>query len=180
MKILFVCASLLLAGHTCAQTTAEYSQILNRYEQWKALQYKTGTYVTPANCKPEVMLKDGYKGPESGIPKDISIHYTDLNADGKMDALISFNPIQCDGGNSMMNLQSRVLILSKGTTWIADDKFVEAIETKHPGGWFWIEGAMNGSIFGTYYEHAVDDPRCCPSIKKPFSIDFTTKKIDFQ
>jgi len=43
------------------------------------------------------VIKDGYKGPVAGIPKDISIHYSDINGDGKLDALITFHPVQCDG-----------------------------------------------------------------------------------
>ena len=115
----------------------------------------------------------------AGIPKDISIHFSDINGDNKLDALITFNPVQCDGGNAMMNAQSSVLVLSKGPVWITDDKYIENIESKKDG-WLSVNGVVGGTIFGTYYEYKEDDGRCCPSIKKQFSIDYKTKKLDLE
>lgn len=179
-KITLACILLLAITGLYAQTTAAYTQILTRYEQWKAAQYKAGNYATPANCKMEVVIKESYKGPQAGIPNDISVHYSDINGDNKMDALITFNPIQCDGGNAGMNIQSRVLILSKGAVWITDDKYIDNIEAKIDKGWMSVSGVTGGTIFGTYYEYKEDDGRCCPSIKKQFSIDFKTKKLEFE
>lgn len=178
-KILLIALFALTILQLSAQSTAEYTQIVTRYEQWKAAQYKAGAYATPGNCKMEVVTKDGYKGPVSGIPKDISVYYSDINGDGRLDGLITFNPVQCDGGNAMMNAQSRLLILSKGAAWTTDDKYIDNIEGKKDG-WFSVNGVSGGTIYGTYYEYAADDGRCCPSIKKPFTIDYKTKKLDIE
>ncbi|MGQ0739944.1 MAG: hypothetical protein ACT4OJ_12880 [Bacteroidota bacterium] len=178
-KAFFLPVFFLICYLSTAQTNAEYTKILIRYEQWKAAQYKAGTYATPGNCKMEIVVKDGYNGPGAGIPKDISIHYSDINGDGKLDALITFNPVQCDGGNAMMNAQSRVLVLSKGAVWITDDKYIDNIESKKDG-WLSVTGVVEGTIFGTYYEYKKDDPRCCPGIKKQFSIDYKTKKLELE
>ena len=178
-KVFFLPAFLLIILSLAAQTNVEYTKILTRYEQWKAAQYKAGNYATPGNCKMEIVIKEGYKGPVAGIPKDISIHYSDINGDKKLDALVSFNPVQCDGGNAMMNVRSTVLILSKGTIWITDDKYMENIESKKDG-WLSVNGVLGGTIFGTYYEYKEDDGRCCPSIKKQFSIDYKTRKLELE
>ncbi|MBM3417234.1 MAG: hypothetical protein FJY20_12555 [Bacteroidetes bacterium] len=124
----------------------------------------------------DIVINEGYKDPMAGIPKEISIHYSDINGDGKLDALITFHPVQCDGGNAMMNAQSRLLIISKGSSWVTDDKFIESIESKKDG-WLSVSGVTEGTIFGTYYEYAADDGRCCPSIKKSFTLDYKTRKL---
>jgi hypothetical protein len=178
-RICYIATLVLLCHEMKAQSTPEYSQLLNRYEQWKAAQYKAGTYASPGNCKMETVIKDGYKGPMAGIPKDVSIHFSDINGDNKLDALITFHPVQCDGGNAMMNVQSRVLVLSKGIVWVADDKYIENIESKKDG-WLSVSGVVGGTIFGTYYEYKEDDGRCCPSIRKQFSIDYKTRKLELE
>lgn len=179
-KVSFLLTILSLSSQLTAQTTAEYSQILNRYEQWKAAQYQAGNYCTPANCKTEVMLRVGYKGPDIGIPKDISIFYTDINGDNKLDALLSFNPRQCDGGNAMMNAQENLLILSKAGNYTVDDTYFDTIGSTLKSGWIRINGAAGGSFSGTYTDYRDDDPRCCPSIKKDFSINYKTKQLEYQ
>lgn len=162
-----------------AQSVNEYNQLLNRFEQWKASQYKTGTYATSARCNMETVTRNGYKGPMTGIPGEFSVHYADINGDKKMDALFTFQPVQCDGGNALMNVQDRVLVLSKGNTYITDHSFIENIE-KQKDGWLSLSGATEGTLLGTYYAYGPDDGRCCPSVKKPFTIDFKTKTITIE
>ncbi len=177
MKKIFFSLALLLTIHSLfAQSTAEYTQVLSRFEQWKTVQYNAGNYARPAGCKMEIVTKEGYKGPVAGIPKEIAIYFSDINQDGKTDGLITFNPVQCDGGNAMMNVQARVMIISKGASWVTDDKYIENMEAKKDG-WLSVSGAREGTIFGTYYAYGTDDPRCCPSIKKLFTIDYKTKKL---
>ena len=76
-----------------------------------------------------------------------------------------------------MAFQIQVLILSKGTDYFVDDKFFNKIEEKYGGGI--IESVSDGVFFGTQYEYGENDGRCCPSIKKPFIIDYKTKKLTF-
>lgn len=162
-----------------AQTASEYTQIMTRYEQWKALEYKNGNYEIPSKCKVEIVTKDSYKGPNVGIPKDIQVSFTDINGDKKMDALITFSPEQCDGGNALMNSEERVLILSKGAAYVTDNAFFTKIEDGLEKGWLHITSASFGQFYGTYFEYKDDDGRCCPSIKKDFYIDYKTKKLEY-
>jgi len=162
-----------------AQSKSEYAQILNKFEEWKKDQYKKGNYATEKKCDPDTVLKAEYKGPEMGIPTDIHISFTNINDDSKLDAVITFNPVQCDGGNALMNAQIRVLVLSNAAGYATDDSYIDKIESQFKKGWIIINGASYGSFYGTYYEYKDSDGRCCPSIKKPFSIDYKTKKLTF-
>ena len=162
-----------------AQSKSEYVQIVNKFEQWKKDQYQKGNYATEKNCDPDTVLKVGYKGAEMGIPTDIHISFTNINDDNKLDAIITFNPTQCDGGNALMNAQIRVLILSNAGGYTTDDSYIDKIESQFKKGWVIIDGALYGSFYGTYYEYKDSDGRCCPGIKKSFSIDYKTKKLTF-
>lgn len=154
-------------------------QILNKFEQWKSAQFRKSTYATEKNCNLDTVSKEGYKGPIMGIPGDIDISFTDINNDNKLDALITFYPVQCDGGNALMNAQTRVLILSGGLSYITDDTYIDKVESRFKKGWLIIEKASYGTFSGTYYEYKENDGRCCPGIRRPFSIDYKTKKLEF-
>lgn len=154
-------------------------QILTRFEQWKSAQLKKGTYATEKNCNLDTVTKEGYNGPTMGIPSDIDVAFTDINNDNKLDAIVTFNPDQCDGGNALMNAQIRVLILSSGVSYVTDDAYIDKIESRLKKGWLSIEKASYGTFFGTYYEYKETDGRCCPSIRRSFTIDYKTKKLEF-
>ena len=177
----FFCVFLLaLTINVTAQSKTDYVQILKKFEQWKSIQYKKGLYAIEKNCNLDTVGKEGYNGPEMGIPQDIDISFTDINDDQKLDAIVTFHPDQCDGGNALMNAQIRVLILSSGTTYITDDTYIDKVESHlKKKGWLSIESANNGTFFGTYYEYKDADGRCCPSIRRSFNIDFKTKKLTF-
>jgi len=174
----------LLVGQTInnklhSQTKADYFKIINKFEQWKSYQYKTGKFATDNKCVSDTVSKEGYKGSDMGIPKDIDISFTDINNDKKLDALITFHPNQCDGGNALMNAQTQILILSKDSSYFIDDTYISKIERQFKKGWLSIERASYGVIYGTYYEYKSDDGRCCPSIHRAFLIDYLTKKLTF-
>jgi len=176
---IFLCIFSVSSLISFAQSKSEYVQIVNKFEQWKNDQYKKGNYATEKNCNTDTVLKDGYKGPEMGIPADITVAFTDINSDNKLDAIITFTPDQCDGGNALMNVQIRVLVLSSSKGYTADDSYIDKIEEQLKKGWLIVEGALGGYFYGTYYEYRDSDGRCCPSIKKQFSIDYKTKKLTF-
>jgi hypothetical protein len=174
----------LLAGQSMnntllSQTKSEYFKIITKFEQWKSYQYKADKFATENNCMPDTVSKDGYKGPDMGIPKNIDISFTDINNDNKIDALITFHPDQCDGGNALMNAQIQILILSKDSSYFIDDKYISKIERQFKKGRLNIERASYGAIYGTYYEYKSNDGRCCPSIHRTFAIDYSTKKLTF-
>lgn len=166
------------AGSSIAQTS-EYTQIIHRFEQWKSGQVNAGRFASSSNCNPDSVTKPGYKGPEMGIPKDLNICYTDINADGRLDALVTFSPDQCDGGNAMMYAQSRVIILSKGNSYTIDDTSLDTIEKQLKKGWLRFESALQGTLYGTYYEFTSSDGRCCPGIHRAFEINYSSKKISY-
>jgi len=181
IKCLFFAIYLIVLNNiSVAQTKNEYIQIINRFEKWKLDQYKKGTFATDKNCNFDTVSKAGYKGPEAGIPADVNVMFTDINNDSKLDALITFNPTQCDGGNALMNAQSRVLILSSQTGYIADDTFIDKIESRYKKGWLHVESVVQGTIYGLYLEYKADDGRCCPSVKRTFSISYSDKKLTFE
>lgn len=179
MRQLLLFFLLFPALYSTAQTGSPYSQLLNRFEQWKAEKIKAGKYATAANCNTNNVTRNGYKGPVTGIPAEFAVHFADINGDKKMDALFTFHPVPCDGGNALMNAQDRVLILSRGTGYYTDDKFIGNIEGKKDG-WLTVTGATEGTLSGTYYNYGPDDGRCCPSIRKPFTIDFKTRQITIE
>jgi hypothetical protein len=170
---------LLPSNELLAQSKNEYILILNKFEQWKSMQFKKGVYATENKCNPDTVIKKGYHGPTIGIPNDIDISFTDINNDNKLDAIITFNPDQCDGGNALMNAQIRVLILSSKAAYTTDDTYIDKIESGLKKGWLNIEKATYGTFFGTYYEYKEADGRCCPSIRRPFTIDYKTNKLEF-
>jgi hypothetical protein len=162
-----------------AQSPDEYIQILQKYRQWKETQYKNKTYAREKDCNVDSILKMGDEGPSTGIPKDIDISFTLINSDNKIDALITFYPVDCDGGNALMKDQVRLLFLSTNSTYDIDEALINKIEKQFSKGWFNINGASNGAFYGDYYEYKDSDPGCCPSIHKSFSLDYKSNKITF-
>ena len=67
----------------------EYQQILSKFNSWKEKQFRSGTYASEKNCNPDTMLKKGYKGPEMGIPKELTMSFFDLNN-------IAFSHLKCN------------------------------------------------------------------------------------
>jgi hypothetical protein len=62
---------------------------------------------------------------------------------------------------------------------VTDDNFIDKIEAKLKRGWLIIESAGGGTFYGTYYEYRDSDGRCCPGIRRPFEIDYKTRKLEF-
>ena len=130
LRWLLVTATALFAGTFVKAQTSEYAQIIARFDQWKLQQYKKGSYASPKTCTLEIASADGYKGPDAGISSDISVYYSDINQDHHIDALITFNPYLCGGGNALMNAEEKILVLSRGSTYIIDETFFSRIEEK--------------------------------------------------
>ena len=158
----------------------EYQQILSKFNSWKEKQFRSGTYASEKNCNPDTMLKKGYKGPEMGIPKELTMSFFDLNNDKIIDGLVTFSVDQCDGGNALMNLQTKLLILSKADSYFVDDKYFTKIESALKKGWITIESSTYGTIYGTFHDYKEADGRCCPSITKPFSLTYPTTKLNYE
>jgi hypothetical protein len=110
----------------------------------------------------------GYEGEFGlGIPNDSlemsQIFYSRINDDDKLDALMLFYPIQCDGGNASMFVQYKLLILSDKNNYIVNDSLLYKINF---GDGFNILDSINGHfVYGNYFEYRKDDPYPYPSIK---------------
>ncbi|MEP7373051.1 MAG: hypothetical protein ABI675_06635 [Chitinophagaceae bacterium] len=115
-----------------------------------------------------------------GIPEEMNISFSDLNSDNIVDGLLSFFVDPCDGGNAFMNIQTKLLILSKGNSYFADDKYFSKIESSLKKGWLTIESSSYGTIYGTFHDYKESDGRCCPSIVKQFSLTYPATKLNFE
>jgi len=109
--------------------------------------------------------------------------YGDINRDGAEDALVVFNPLQCDGGNALMNAQKAVLVLSasNGSRYFVDDTRLENIKGLPDGMWAFFERVTSsGKITGTAYGYSGADARCCPSLKAGFLYTYPSSKLNIK
>lgn len=175
-----------LAFIACAYSFVEKSPtdqkqaILTTFNQWENLQIQNGLYVKQSLCNPDAAGKRNYKGPATSIPEDLNISYTHMNQDNQLDALITFHPLQCDGGNANRNEQVVLLILSSASGYKVESNFMNKLSKQFSKGWFYIEKAIDNTLYGTYYEYKSDDPLCCPGIKKEITIEFPSAKVSFE
>ena len=119
-----------------------------------------------------------------GFPSDSSIKFSfaDLNQDGNLDGLVTFNADQCDGGNASTWNQWQVFILSNNGNYnvndtIQVDKF--SLTEFDSLGFYRLDSIKANKIFGTYIEFKDEDGRCCPSINRPVAFDFSGKRLVF-
>ena len=84
----------------------------------------------------------------------------DLNADGKIDALIQYSCSPKGGGNAVYTIGWAVFLNQNGqpTYTLHDSKRVP---------WVIESITKDGQIVATQYEYAPGDGHCCPSIKTP-------------
>lgn len=164
-----------------ANQTIDFSghmQILKKFEEWKGIQYYKGVYVPPNKCNIEAIINGDIEDGQ-GIPSEYKIFYDDINDDNKIDALITFQPNSCGGGNALMNVEIKVLILSNGLNYIVDEQYFNNIENTFNEGWIFINGLSGSDFYGTYYNYEEGDARCCPTIKRPINIDYKTSSLTF-
>lgn len=95
----------------------------------------------------------------------------DINGDNLIDAAVyySLEPAIDDagGGNAILYLPGLVAYINTGKNLI----MVDHTDDFYAGG---LTKIMNGVIFLEGHDYAIDDPRCCPSIKT--TIKFGLKK----
>jgi hypothetical protein len=178
MKKIFLILSFFFIIHFGYSQTAKpnpYVKLLVKYDEWLEKQYQLGNYVRPSECNMDnESASDG-----EGIDESIQVYYSDMNDDNKLDAVVTMSPYLCSGGNALMHSQVTIIILSNGSSFYVDDKLIPNLEKKLSSGWFNINGASYGMIFGNFMDFSEDDARCCPSIKKPFQINYSTKKLEY-
>lgn len=149
---------------TSCQQKSNHQKILSTFENWKNTQLSIGNYQTKNN-------KLG-----QGFPDEIHVFYSDLNQDETIDAIICFNPILLGGGNALMNLQEKLIVISKNEKYELDDSTLSNLERELKTGWVHINNVNYGEISGDYYDYKKNDGICCPSIHKPIEISLKNKK----
>ena len=166
MKTKDTLSKLLIGGLiiTSCQQKSKYQKIISTFENWKSTQISLGNY----------QAKNDELG--QGFPDEIIVFYTDLNQDENVDAIICFNPILLEGGNALMNVQEKLMVVSKNENYELDDTTLTNLERKLKSGWIHLTHANNGVISGDYYDYKSNDGQCCPSIHKQVDISLNKKK----
>ena len=102
------------------------------------------------------------------------ITLADINGDNLIDAVVyySLEPTMDDagGGNAILYLPGLVAYINTGKNLIMADHTDD----------FYAEGLtkiMNGVIFLEGHDYAIDDPRCCPSIKTTIKFVLKNNKL---
>ncbi|NUY79312.1 hypothetical protein HUK80_00275 [Flavobacterium sp. MAH-1] len=182
----FVCCLIVMAAVVGCGTKGDAfkSDIKHAFLEWKKSEISEGHYFAMDSCNGDYFVRMDSLGLESsdapGIPdeeSEIEYDFADLNSDGKQDALITFAPRQCDGGNAAMWSQIQLLALSHNNSYKIDAAFFDEIDSGK--GFFHLDSAATSAVFGTYYEFGENDGHCCPGIEKPIRIDMGTKKLEF-
>jgi hypothetical protein len=160
------------------------TDIKNAFENWTKYEIEKGNFFATDSCNRDYYVMKDSLGLEStfglSVPDDTSeiyYHYTDLNSDNKKDALITFTPYQCDGGNATMWVQYQLLVLSQGDKYLVTDNYFERFKTEP--GFFHLDSIGTKTVFGTYFEFTNNDGRCCPSIKRPIKIDLEKNELNY-
>ena len=166
MKTKDTLSKLLIGGLiiTSCQQKSKHQKIISTFENWRSTQISLGNYQT----------KNDELG--QGFPDEIIVFYTDLNQDENVDAIICFNPILLEGGNALMNVQEKLMVVSKNENYELDDSTLSNLEKTLKTGWIHVSNASNGIISGDYYDYKSNDGRCCPSIHKQLEISIENKK----
>ena len=155
------------------------------FDNWAETEMQKGVFFAIDSCNWDYYVMRDSLGLETvsgfAIPNDsseIHYYYADLNGDNKKDALITFTPCQCDGGNSAMWVQYQLLVLSQGDKYFVIDNYFEKYETGSV--FFHLDSVAPNTVFGTCFEFTDNDARCCPSIQRPIKINLDKNEIDWK
>jgi hypothetical protein len=177
--------------YSCTTRKAENSidnktitDIKSAFDNWTKSEIKKGNFFAIDSCNMGYYVMKDSLGLESvfglSVPDDSSeiyYYYADLNEDKKKDALITFTPYQCDGGNATMWVQYQLLVLSQGDKYLVNDNYFERFKTDP--GFFHLDSVGIKTVFGTYFEFTDNDGRCCPSIKQPIKINLEKNEFNY-
>jgi len=150
-------------------------RIKNRFDQWKNDEISKGRVLSEENCNPSIALSKGLNQ-ISGIPDEVDFSYAHINTDNLIDALVTFQPMQCDGGNGLMWAQIQIVILSNNGSYEIDDDYFKSIGNDLKG-FYHLDSVTSSEFSGTYFEFLDGDAHCCPSVKKRITIQFKTNEL---
>lgn len=123
-------------------------------EEWKRDLLINDNFVVPNACNNENALL--HEGILLSFPNNLNTSYGDMNRDGKIDALVTFTPTQCDRGNATRNFQYALIVISRGGVY----KTIETTPSLSLGlgdPFYKLHKANNGWIYGSYYYQVEED-----------------------
>ncbi len=147
------------------------------FKQWQQTQIEHKHFVSKDNCHYSYIA--AHEPPETilGFPDSINFYYAHLNNDQHPDALITFRPLQCEGGNASVNTQYKLLALSTPSGYTIDDTFFNLVDIMEASGFYILDSLNRYGFYGTYYNYTETDGYCCPSIKKTIKITFPSLQV---
>lgn len=164
----------------CQRTeSTEIEQIQEVFRGWQKAQIESpdGEFVAKENCNLDYVINTEVSA-MLGFPEEINFYYADVNGDDKSDALITFFPVQCDGGNATMWMQYQLLVLSqKGSDYSIDEIPLHPNALSLLNGPYFLDSLSDQHAFGRYFEFVQGDARCCPSVNKTLTIDMSSFKV---
>jgi len=184
VQTLVAALAISLGANLAQPASANQLAIQNAYKGWKTAQLRAGNYLAKSQCNLQSvreLMKSG-RSVNKGFGT-AGFSYGDINRDGIEDALVTFNPWQCDGGNGLMNVQTAVLVLSasNGSRYFVEDTRLDNIKGLPNGMWTSFERVTSsGKITGTAYGYSYGDARCCPSLKADFSYTYPSRKLNIK
>jgi len=184
MKKRYYILFLLLPVLVSCKSFNEKREIKEAFRKWKENEIKIGVdYLSKENCNEVFVSKDSLRSVErprlTGFPDDIEFSYGYLNNDDKIDALVTFLPVSCEGARALRWVQIRLLIISSDNGYKLDSTFFNTI-IQNSKGYIILDKIKNKCFEGDYYEYAFGDPNCCPSIHKRVLVDYKTKNVFFE
>jgi hypothetical protein len=165
----------------------ESAVIQKAFHDWQIEQIKNGSFWAKDSCNPKWFANHNVAESSSsiklGFPEDSTEYccsYSDINDDSKIDGLIVFEPLQCDGGNLLEWTQMNVFILSSQNSYFVTDtidvsKFGSTFHDST--GFYHLDSIANQKIFGTYLNFRATDGRSSPSIQIPVVFDFLKRQM---
>jgi hypothetical protein len=161
----------------------EQSKIKSCFNTWVSNEIAAGRYWAMDSCNVEYFKK--YKNTSRvdhavGIPDSSKIRFSfsDVNKDGVLDGLVTFNPVFCDCRERNGWTQYQFLVLSLKNSFAVNDTFFSSIGNTLKG-FYQLSGIENEKFTGIYYEFHEGEVQCCPTIERPIAISYKTRELEF-
>jgi hypothetical protein len=162
---------------TSLNIESQYNKICKIFDDWKRDMIKNDEYLPIEKCNLDYIQNSGDNNAWLSIPDEVHFLYGDLNNDNKIDALVWFAPIQCDGGNACMYCKEVLLIISRDNNYIVDKEYINNIERKNDLILFDYYSISENRIVGYYWKQNYENRFA--DFKGQFSINYSTRKVEF-
>ncbi len=161
----------------------EQSKIKTFFNTWVSKETAAGRYWAMDSCnvaffkkyKSESHVDHAVEIPDSS---KISFSFSDVNKDGVLDGLVTFNPVFCDCTEGNSWTQYQFLVLSIKNSFAVNDTFFTSIGNTLKG-FYQLTGIENEKFTGIYYEFHEGEAHCCPAVERPIAISYQTRELEF-